>query len=120
MCCDSKKYKNETNYCSLPNPDRFIQWYIYVYIYYFKCIYLYYYILYIYTDNYQKNLFIYLLDGSMSTKGSSTFVINPDIPEATRLKSWYLKNLKTLRIYLKKKRILHFNLQYFCILQVCR
>ena len=40
----------------------------------------------------------------MSTKGSSTFVINPDIPEATRLKSWYLKNLKMLRIYLKKKK----------------
>ena len=47
---------------------------------------------YIYTDDYKKNLFIYLLDGSMSTKGSSTFVINPDIPEATKLRSWYLKN----------------------------
>ena len=41
----------------------------------------------------------------MSTKGSSIFVINPDIPEATILESWYVKNLKMLGTYLKKKNL---------------
>ncbi|KAL5579887.1 hypothetical protein UlMin_012329 [Ulmus minor] len=44
--------------------------------------------------------------GSMSTKGSSTFVINPDIPEATRLKSWCVDNKAELeQLTLKKSYV---------------
>ncbi|KAL5555054.1 hypothetical protein UlMin_037290 [Ulmus minor] len=44
--------------------------------------------------------------GSMSTKGSSTFVINPDIPEATILKSWCAYNKTQLeQLTLKKSYV---------------
>ncbi|KAL5581401.1 hypothetical protein UlMin_013843 [Ulmus minor] len=44
--------------------------------------------------------------GSMSTKGSSTFVINPDIPEATILKSWFAYNKTQLeQLTLKKSYV---------------
>ncbi|KAL5570070.1 hypothetical protein UlMin_026645 [Ulmus minor] len=44
--------------------------------------------------------------GSMSTKGSSTFVINPNIPEATRLKSWCVDNKAELeQLTLKKSYV---------------
>ncbi|KAL5561843.1 hypothetical protein UlMin_031590 [Ulmus minor] len=45
-------------------------------------------------------------DGSMSTKGSSTFVINPDILEATKLRSWCIDNEAELeQLTLKKSYV---------------